>query len=159
MRSPQARPRRSFLNLCCFPLMLAVVLGCLLSGNRNSDNEKKSSRDSGSSSSRSSSNSPNAELCRKYESCDCSGFSYSKCVEQLDNDPNVEKPGVRECMLKSSCASLCAGKPDACIGQSTGKGAGTSGGRSDCSNISCSKNSDCPSDCYGGCDGVRCYSF
>ncbi|HJU55729.1 MAG TPA: hypothetical protein VJ715_14190 [Pyrinomonadaceae bacterium] len=103
----------------------------------------------------------NAELCRKYDACGCQ--AYDDCMKAAADSPSLNKPGVRECMLKSSCESLCLGVPDACINQVGGgqSGSGGAGGqqRSNCSAIRCGKNSDCPSDCYGGCDGVICYSF
>lgn len=143
---------------CWFLLLCAVLVACRLGSDSETSSNNSNRRESGSrSSSQSEAKSEaNAELCRKYESCGC--VSYASCMEQFENDPNLEKPGVRECMLNSSCESLCANDPDGCKGQSGGTGTGT-GTRSNCAAISCSKNSDCPSDCYGGCDGVRCYSF
>jgi len=104
----------------------------------------------------------NAELCRKYDSCGCE--SYEDCMKNAARAQDLDKPGVRECMLKSSCESLCLGFPDGCVKEGGGgqPGAGGSGGgqqHSNCTAIRCSRNSDCPSDCYGGCDGVICYSF
>ena len=105
----------------------------------------------------------NSELCRKYDACGCE--SYEDCMKNAAKAPDLDKPGIRECMLKSSCESLCLGFPDGCVKQGGGAqpGAGGTGGggqqRSNCAAIKCSKNSDCPSDCYGGCDGVICYSF
>src|SRR5215213_3836708 len=138
-------------GLCCFLLMMmACLLACRLSGGGADDNGGNSAQDD--------SDSPNVQLCKKYDSCGCQ--SYKDCIAAAKNSPALEKPGVRECMLASSCESLCAGKPDACMGQSAGEGgSSTTPQKSNCSAISCSKNSDCPSDCYGGCDGVRCYSF
>ena len=146
MENYEGRTKRLMTTLCCLFLLLATLLACRLGGDRgsNSSSERKS-RDG-----------PNAQLCRKFESCGCQ--SYDDCMEKAEGDQNLEKPGVRECMLDSSCGSLCAGKPDGCTGSSSGQG-DTTPKRSDCSHIQCSKNSDCPSDCYGGCDGVRCYSF
>jgi hypothetical protein len=144
------RTKRLVIKLCYLLLLLSVLLACRLGG----DNSSRRS----SSSDRKSKDGPNAELCRKYDSCGCQ--SYDQCMEKAEGEPNLEKPGVRECMLNSSCESLCAGKPDGCTGgSSSGQGGDTTPRRSDCANIQCSKNSDCPSDCYGGCDGVRCYSF
>ena len=104
----------------------------------------------------------NAELCRKYDSCGCE--SYEDCMKNSARAPDLDKPGVRVCMLRSSCESLCLGFPDGCVkedggGQPGAGGAGGGQGRSNCAAIKCGKNSDCPSDCYGGCDGVICYSF
>ncbi|HKQ54118.1 MAG TPA: hypothetical protein VJT74_17205 [Pyrinomonadaceae bacterium] len=107
-------------------------------------------------------NEVNAELCQKIASCGCG--TYEDCMQGAANAPALKQPGIRECMLKSSCESLCLKVPDGCInegggGGQTGAGGGSTGGRSNCAAIKCSKNSDCPSDCYGGCDGVICYSF
>ncbi|HEX8143953.1 MAG TPA: hypothetical protein VF553_15245 [Pyrinomonadaceae bacterium] len=135
-------------RFCCFFLLLLALLACRLSGGAddNGGNTSEDERDN-----------PNVQLCKKYESCGCQ--SYRDCMAGAKNSPSLDKPGVRECMLASSCESLCAGKPDGCLGQSAGQGSTTTPQKSNCAAISCSKNSDCPSDCYGGCDGVRCYSF
>ena len=143
MKTYEGRTKRLSTTLCCLLLLLAALLACRLGGDRSSSERK-------------SENSPNAQLCKKYDSCGCE--SYDDCMKKAEGEPNLEKPGVRECMLNSSCDSLCAGKPDGCIGTSPSQG-DTTPKRSDCANIQCSQNSDCPSDCYGGCDGVRCYSF
>lgn len=146
----------------CLLLLFAVLVACRFSVGDESNNSNNRNRSSGSSSSRSSSkseegNEANAELCKKYDSCGCQ--SYDDCMRGLANDRNIETPGVRECMLNSSCQSLCAGKPDGCMGQAGGTGSGSGPQRSNCASIPCSNKSDCPTDCYGGCDGVRCYSF
>lgn len=143
---------------CCFLLLFAVLVACRLGGDSRSENNSNRRRETSSNSSSKSktTNEANAELCRKYDSCGCQ--SYDDCMSALDNDPNIDKPGLRECMLNSSCQSLCAGKPDGCTGKS-GSGGTQGPTRSNCAEIPCSKNSDCPADCYGGCDGVRCYSF
>ena len=102
----------------------------------------------------------NEELCRKYAACGCEPFA--DCMKNAARAPDLDKPGVRECMLRSSCESLCRGVPDGCVKEGGGggqPGAGGGGTRSNCTAIRCSQNSDCPSDCYGGCDGVICYSF
>jgi hypothetical protein len=153
---------RAIFNAFCFLLLFAVLTACRFGPSEESNNSNNRRRESGSSSSGSKSeggNEANAELCRKYDSCGCQ--SYDDCMKGLENDRNIEKPGVRECMLNSSCQSLCAGKPDGCTGQSGSTGAGSGGTqpRSNCAAIPCSNKSDCPTDCYGGCDGVRCYSF
>lgn len=145
MKIYEGRTENLITKLCCLLLLFAALLACRLGGDNSSNSSTRKSKDG-----------PNAQLCRKFDSCGCQ--SYDDCMEKAENDQNLEKPGVRECMLNSSCDSLCAGKPDGCIGTSSGQG-DTTPKRSDCSNIPCSKNSDCPSDCYGGCDGVRCYSF
>lgn len=137
-----------FKRLCCLLLLLMALLACRLSADNENESATQSAKDEA-----------NAELCKKYDSCGC--VSYKACLESSRKDTNLDKPGVRACMLASSCESLCDAKPDGCIG---GRAASEGGGaaapqRSDCSSVSCSKNSDCPSDCYGGCDGVRCYSF
>lgn len=95
---------------------------------------------------------PRVKICKRYESCGCQ--SYKSCMEQLKDDPTPDEPGILECILKSSCKSLCAGKPD--CGGDRPKAAPK---RSNCSQIRCSKDSDCPGDCHGGCSDGRCYSF
>ena len=138
-------------KFCCL-LMLALALAACKPG-ANAGNSRASAEGAGG-------GEINAEPCRKYESCGCE--SYADCMKNAAQATDLDKPGVRECMLKSSCESLCLGFPDACVKQGGGQpGAGGGGGqqRSNCAAIRCSKNSDCPSDCYGGCDGVICYSF
>lgn len=131
----------------CLLFLLTVLLAC-----------KFGASDGNSDSARKTKGGPNAELCRKYDSCGCQ--AYDDCMAEAEDSQDLEKPGVRECMLQSSCESLCAGKPDGCLGQSKpGRSGSTGAERSNCAAISCSRNEDCPSDCYGGCDGVRCYSF
>lgn len=99
------------------------------------------------------------QVCRKYDSCGCQ--KYDDCMAQIGNDPSIDQPGVGDCMLKSSCQSLCAGKPDGCAGSNPG--AGNPGGapqRTNCAAIHCGKNSDCPTECYGGCGDFHiCLSF
>ena len=131
-------------KLCCLFLLFAALLACRLSDGSRST--RKSEGDN-----------PNVQLCKKFESCGCQ--SYDDCMAEAEKSTALETPGVRDCMLKSSCSSLCAGKPDGCTGGTSSGQRDTTPKRSDCSSIRCSKNSDCPSDCYGGCDGVQCYSF
>ena len=145
MQMREGRAKSLLTTLCCLFLLLAALLACRLGGDKSNSSSARKSEDS-----------PNTQLCKKYESCGCQ--SYDACMEQAANEPNLKKPGVRECMLNSSCESLCAGKPDGCTGTSSSQGS-TAPERSNCAAISCSKDSDCPADCYGGCDGVRCYSF
>ncbi len=135
-------------KFCCLLLLTLALAAC------------KPGANAGKSGASAQGNEANAELCRKYSSCGCQ--SYEDCMKEAAESPVFDKPGVRECMLKSSCESLCLGVPDACINQGGGQpGTRTAPGqqRSNCTAIRCSKNSDCPSDCYGGCDGVICYSF
>lgn len=96
---------------------------------------------------------PRIKICKKYAACGCQ--SYKSCMEDLENDPTPDEPGILECILNSSCKSLCAGKPD-CGGNRPGSNQPK---RSNCSQIRCNKDSDCPGDCYGGCSEGRCYSF
>jgi hypothetical protein len=154
-------------RLCGCLLLAAVVAGCGNNANvSNADNRSQSTsssrtQDNGGATAQPTSDDSGAvtqqtagskaeEACRKYESCGCQAFA--QCMEQIGNDPSIEA-GIGDCMIKSSCQSLCAGKPDGCPKTSTGPQ------KSNCSAIPCSKNSDCPSDCYGGCDGVICYAF
>ena len=141
------RTRSLLAKLCCLFLLFMVLVACNLTGGLSDDNSSSRSKPK---------DDRNAELCRKYESCDCQ--SYDDCMAQAENDQNLEKPGVRECMLNSSCASLCAGKPDGC-GKSSGSKESTVPERSNCAAIPCRRNSDCPTDCYGGCNGTICLSF
>jgi hypothetical protein len=148
MQMRVSRTKSSLAKLCCLFLLFVILVACKLTGGLgDNDNGSTSSvRDD-----------RNAELCRKIDSCGCQ--SYDDCMTLFENDQNLEKPGVRECMLNSSCDSLCAGKPDGCGGGASKGNGSTVPERSNCAAIPCSNNSDCPSDCYGGCDGVRCYSF
>ncbi len=145
MRKRKVYMRSLLAKLCCFSLILAALLACRLTSNSDDKSSTRSGKDG-----------PNVELCKKYESCGCQ--SYDECIAQAEKSEDLNKPGVRECMLKSSCDSLCAGKPDGCGGNSGSKGS-TMPERSNCAAISCSRDSDCPSDCYGGCNGVICLSF
>jgi len=154
MKSARAETAPGVIKACLLLLLFAVLIACRLGAGDDSGNRKRSGSNGSKSEAKSEANS---ELCRKYESCGC--ISYEDCMRGFENDTNLEKPGVRECMLNSSCESLCANDPDGCKGQQQQNGTGGGASRSNCSAISCSKNSDCPSDCYGGCDGVRCYSF
>lgn len=99
-----------------------------------------------------SSDDPRVKICKRYESCGCQ--SYESCMEQLKDDPTPDEPGILECIMKSSCKSLCAGKPD-CGGERPG----AAPKRSNCSQIRCRRDADCPGDCHGGCSEGRCYSF
>lgn len=96
---------------------------------------------------------PRIKICKKYAACRCQ--SYESCMRDLENDPTPDEPGILECILKSSCKSLCAGKPD-CGGN---RPRSNQPKRSNCSQIRCSRDSDCPKDCSGGCSEGRCYSF
>jgi hypothetical protein len=136
-------------KFCCLLLLTLALAAC--KPGANAGNERASAGGAGG-------NEVNSELCRKYDSCGCQ--SYADCMKGAAESPALDKPGIRECMLKSSCESLCLGVPDGCVNQGGGQsGSGGTGGRSNCAAIRCSKNSDCPSDCYGGCDGTICYSF
>lgn len=163
MKEIRGKTGDAIFKALCFLLLFAALVACRLGTDSRSDEssnnrsrERSSSSSSSSSSKSDGKNEANAELCRKYDSCGCQ--SYDDCMSALENDPNIDKPGLRECMLSSSCQSLCAGKPDGCV-SSSGQGGSQGPTRSNCAEIPCSKKSDCPSDCYGGCDGVRCYSF
>lgn len=161
-------------KLCCCLCLSAALGGCGDNRNvRSRDNRSTSPTgetrdDSGSPSEQTSddggaspsqtSGSKAEEVCRRYESCGCQKFD--ECMAQIGNDPVVERAGNGDCMIKSSCQSLCANRPDGCLKTNTDAGNPATGPqRSNCSAIPCSRNSDCPSDCYGGCDGVICYSF
>jgi hypothetical protein len=159
-------------RLCCWLLLPVMLSGCENKGNVSSTDNRSSSSsgsrvednggassqtasdDGGSSSSQQSAGSKAEEVCRKYDSCGCQKFE--QCIAEIGNDPSIAQAGIGDCMLKSSCQSLCSGHPDGCPKTNT---AGGSPPKSNCSAISCSKNSDCPSDCFGGCDGVICYAF
>jgi hypothetical protein len=100
----------------------------------------------------------NAEVCRKYDSCGCQ--KYDECMAALENDAYIDGPGVRECLLKSSCASLCANRADGCSGTNGAGNPSTAPRQTNCAAIPCGKNSDCPTECYGGCGDFRvCLSF
>lgn len=94
------------------------------------------------------------KVCKKYDECGCQ--DYEDCVAEAE-DLHYED-AVWECMLNSSCESLCAGKPDACpgVGNNT---VTTVPETPNCSGIVCTRNSDCPGSCHGGCSEGRCYLF
>jgi hypothetical protein len=97
------------------------------------------------------------QICRKYDACGCQ--KYDDCMAQIGNDPSIDQPGIGDCMLKSSCQSLCAGHPDGCPRTNAGN-SGSAPQRTNCAAIPCSSNSDCPTDCYGGCGDSRvCLTF
>ena len=93
-------------------------------------------------------------VCKKYASCGCQ--EYEKCLAEAEKANYPDE--VLECILKSSCESLCAGKPDACSGAENNPTAGAPETPS-CPQIRCSKNSDCPGGCYGGCSDGHCLLF
>ena len=94
------------------------------------------------------------KVCEKYASCGCQ--EYEKCMAETGNSTYSDR--TYECVLKSSCESLCAGKPDGCSSAESTPPAGapeTPG----CSRIRCSNNNDCPGGCYGGCSDGYCLLF
>lgn len=96
------------------------------------------------------------EVCKKYD--ECGSQDYDECMKQAENLYYEDE--VWACMLDSSCESLSAGKPDACIkGENNPQTTDTMPKRSDCYGTTCSRNSDCPGDCYGGCKEGHCYMF
>ena len=170
MRNNQKRHRATLADLSGFLLLFFIVLACNISSDRDAPKgagdtpeavgKKPDSKQGGGKiekkrtdqAAQEDANNPRVEICRRYEECGCQ--SYESCLEQLENDSTPDEAGIKECILNSSCQSLCAGKPDGCPNRKT-----DSPRKSNCAAVSCSKNSDCPGDCHGGCDGVRCYSF
>jgi hypothetical protein len=163
-------------KLCCCLLLAVALAGCgnnenaSRTDNRSRSSDSSSSQDNSASTSQETSDDgsapstqtsagPNDEVCRKYDSCGCQ--KYDQCMAELENSTAINEPGNRECLLKSSCQSLCAGSADGCRGPSTG--AGNPGGappRTNCAAIHCGSNSDCPTECYGRCGDFRvCLSF
>lgn len=170
MKRRHGRVKMLLVRLCCCLLLSGAFAGCGNNANVSSTDNRSSStstdgrtqnnggatsqqaNDDGSApATQQSAGSMAEEICRKYDSCGCQPFA--QCMEQIGNDPSIERAGRGDCLLKSSCQSLCANSPDGCAKTDTGPQ------KSNCSAISCSKNSDCPADCYGGCDGVICYAF
>lgn len=94
------------------------------------------------------------KVCKKYESCGCQ--SYEKCMQDAEEGNFSDE--TLECILKSSCKSLCAGNPDGCAGSGNNPGTGEPE-KPHCPQIKCNKNSDCPMGCYGGCSGGHCLLF
>jgi hypothetical protein len=139
---------KMWVEFCCFLLVGLFLMACQNGGNSNSTASAQGGDDAA-----------NAELCKKIEACGCEKFT--QCMQSLASSADVKKPGVRECMMNSTCPSLCAGHPDACFGDSTGsgQGAGTAPPKTSCTNIPCSKSSDCPVGCSGGCELGHCLSF
>lgn len=149
MKNREGRTTNRLAVLSALFLLIVILLACRLTGGLGDSDSRRSTTKP--------KDDRNAELCKKYDSCGCQ--SYDDCMAAAENEINLEKPGIRECMLASSCESLCAGKPDGCIGGASGGDGGATPKRSNCAAISCSKDSDCPADCYGGCNGVICLSF
>ncbi len=94
------------------------------------------------------------KVCQKYDACGCQ--DYEECTAEAEN-LNYED-AVWECMLNSGCESLCAGKPDACPGAGNNPKT-TAPDVPNCSGTTCSRDSDCPGGCHGGCSEGRCYLF
>jgi hypothetical protein len=148
MRNVSATKTRA--KFYCFLLLGVALMACSQGGGPNNVASSRGGDE----------DSAYAELCKKYEACGCEQFA--QCMKEAANSPELQKPEVRECMLKSSCQSLCAGHPDGCVADSGGgPGGGTTSGSKEpnCAAIPCSKNSDCPVGCYGGCGGGVCLSF
>lgn len=93
-------------------------------------------------------------VCEKYDSCGCQ--TYEQCMGEAEKSNYPAE--VLECILKSSCESLCAGKPDACPSADSNPQAGGPE-RPPCPQIKCTKNGDCPGGCYGGCVDGHCLLF
>ncbi|MBA2731783.1 MAG: hypothetical protein H0U54_02705 [Acidobacteria bacterium] len=94
------------------------------------------------------------KVCEKYAACGCQ--DYEKCIEETGNLKYSDR--AYECVLKSSCESLCAGKPDGCSGAESIPQGGVPQ-TPDCSRIRCTSNNDCPGGCYGGCSDGYCLLF
>lgn len=177
MNRKESLSRMLLMRVCGCLLVAMALMAC--AGNSNtgggggSDNRAASpssgTRDNGSATSQTASDDGSApttqasternrEVCRKYDSCGCQ--KYDECMASLENDPYIDQPGIRECLLKSSCGSLCAGRADGCPGTSGASNPSTAPQRTNCAAIPCGQNSDCPTECYGGCGDSRvCLSF
>ena len=94
------------------------------------------------------------QVCRKYD--ECGSQDYEECMEEAADLYYEDE--VWACMLNSSCESLRAGKPDACM-KSNNSQVTTAPDVPDCSGTTCTRNSDCPGGCHGGCSEGRCYLF
>lgn len=94
------------------------------------------------------------KVCKKYDSCGCQ--DYDECMAEVENLNYADE--VWECMLKSSCESLCAGDPDGCK-KSGDNPKTTAPDVPNCSQTSCTKNGDCPGGCHGGCIHGYCSLF
>jgi hypothetical protein len=164
MKKNQHKWRESQIKLLTFTLTLLFVSACAANRSREiSDVEGAGRNKSIGSIEKSETRTVSQEAagadlkksaCQKYESCNCQ--EYGKCLAEAEklNYPDE----VWECMLKSSCESLCAGKPDACrSAESSPKADGPE--TPSCPQIRCSKNSDCPGGCYGGCSDGHCLLF
>ena len=108
---------------------------------------------------------PNHEICQKYASCGCQG--YDDCMADAAGNAELDIPGVRECLMASSCESLCMGQPDGCTGGQAPSGGATSGveipgdqSATPCSQIPCEIDGHCPPNC-GSCNEwtKTCYDF
>ena len=161
---------KSWIKFCALLLLGLILMACQKSGNSNSAASSQKGGDSESTTSaRDEGDAANAELCKKIEACGCEKFT--QCMQEAASTAELQKPGVRECMLKSSCQSLCAGRPDGCLSES---GGGSQDAETapepipqtaptpqqlNCGRIRCSRNSDCPAGCSGGCGMGYCLSF
>lgn len=94
------------------------------------------------------------KVCKKYDECGCQ--DYEECMEGIA-DLNYEEK-TWSCLLKSSCEGLCANQPDGCA-QTENNPTTTAPDVPNCSGTTCTKNSDCPGGCHGGCSEGRCYLF
>ncbi len=94
------------------------------------------------------------KVCKKFDSCGCQ--DYDDCMAELEENDFSDE--VLQCLLKSSCKSLCAGDPDGC--KKSGDTPKTKAPDvPSCSRISCTKNGDCPGGCTGGCIDGYCSLF
>lgn len=94
------------------------------------------------------------QVCRKYD--ECGSQDYEECMEQAANLYYGDE--VWACMLDSSCESLREGKPDACLKTQNNQPTVVPD-VPDCYGTTCTRNSDCPGGCHGGCSEGRCYLF
>jgi hypothetical protein len=94
------------------------------------------------------------QVCRKYD--ECGSQDYEECIEQAADLYYDDE--VWACMLDSSCESLREGKPDACMKAKNNQGTVVPD-VPNCYGTTCTRNSDCPGGCHGGCSEGRCYLF
>ncbi|HSK73724.1 MAG TPA: hypothetical protein VK892_18650, partial [Pyrinomonadaceae bacterium] len=126
MKNNKSEWQKQTVKLSGFLLLFFIALACNLSQNFDKSESKKPETTGketrgiekieappkskkGENSAVSGSHDLKKKVCKKYSECGCQ--DYEDCLAEAE-DLHYED-AVWECMLNSSCESLCAGKPDA----------------------------------------------